>query len=402
MALEILGVGAETARMLQLGHPWVIADRYTGSWPGSLRSGQLAALQSPDGRLLGTALLDPGARVVARLLDSGRTRIDRGWFERLLLAAAQLRGNYLALEDSDAYRLVNGEGDGLPGLTIDRYGDWLMLQFYTPAWQPHLKNLLAALCSQWSPAGIYLKQRPQKTRNLKQQFDSEEQLVELVSGKPAPDSLVVSERGLRYRVQLNDGLHTGLFLDQRENRVLFRSWCADKAVLNLFCFTGAFSVTAAAGGAARVTSVDVSRRYLDWTRENAQLNDQSLKKHEFLCGDCRKVLGRLAAEKRQFDVIFVDPPSFSTTKKGKFSSRGGTSEVFAALLKVLKPGGLVMACSNHQKLDVADYLKELRRGGLDAGRTLRVIDQRGQGGDFPYPPGFPEGRYLKVVTLVAN
>lgn len=402
MTMKTLVVGAETARMLQLGHPWVIADRYTASWPGNLSSGQLAALQSPDGSLLGTALLEPGARVVARLLDSGRTRLDQGWFERRLQAAAQLRDNYLPLEDSDTYRLANGEGDGLPGLTVDRYGNWLMLQFYTPAWQPHLKNLLAALRSQWSPAGIYLKQRPQKTRNLKQQFDSTEQLVELVSGKPAPEDLIVSECGLRYRVQLNDGLHTGLFLDQRENRRLFRSWCAHKAVLNLFCFTGAFSVTAAAGGAARVTSVDASRKYLDWAAENASLNDQPQEKHEFLCGDCRKVLRRMAGEGRQFDLIFCDPPSFSTTKKGKFSSRGGTSEVFSALLEVLKPGGLVMACSNHQKMDVADYLKELRRGGLDVGRSLRVIDQRGQGGDFPYPPGFPEGRYLKVVTLMAD
>ncbi|ORJ63011.1 class I SAM-dependent rRNA methyltransferase [Geothermobacter hydrogeniphilus] len=402
MALRTLKVGAETARMLQLGHPWVIADRYTAAWPASLHPGQLARLQAPDGGLLGTALLEPGARVVARLLDRDLVDPGAGWFSRRLQAAEQLRERFLDLDRTDAFRLVNGEGDGLPGLTVDRYRDWLVVQFYTPAWQPYLKPLLAALEKTWRPAGIYLKQRPQQTRNLKQQFGSEEQLVELVAGKPAPEKLTVREHGLRYLVRLNAGLHTGLFLDQRDNRRRFGRWCRDRKVLNLFCFTGAFSVAAVAAGAAGVTSVDASRHYLDWVRDNAELNGQSPQQHELLCGDCRKVLKRLARENRLFDLVFVDPPSFSTTRKGKFSSRGGTAEIIAALLAVLKPGGLVMACSNHQKMEIADYLKELRRGGLDAGRNLKVIDQRGQGGDFPYPVGFPEGRYLKVVTLVAD
>jgi len=403
MGLKKLTVGAETARMLKLGHPWVIADRYTASWPSDLGIGEIALVHGPQDERLGTVLLEPGARTVARLLDHARIdSLGVDWFVSRLSDAQEMRRSFLGLDRTEAFRLVNGEGDGLPGLTIDCYGPWLVVQFYTSAWQVHLQPLLAALEGVLQPRGIYLKQRPQKTRDLNRQFDEDRPLVELVAGDRAPDQLVVREHDLRFGVRLNEGLHTGLFLDQRDNRRLFSSWCVDREVLNLFCFTGAFSVAAVAGGARKVTSVDASRHYLDWLGDNAELNRQDPRRHEMLCGDCRKVLGRLNRDGRRFDLVFVDPPSFSTTRKGKFSSRGGTAEVVAGLLGVLRPGGLVMACNNHQKMGVSDYLKELRRGALDAGRFLRVIDQRGQGGDFPYPVGFPEGRYLKVVTLVAD
>lgn len=342
-------------------------------------------------------MIEPGARIIARLISVDPVRLDRDWFQQRFRAAERLRTDCLNLDATDAWRLVNGEGDGLPGLTVERYGDWLMLQLYTPSWEPHLNTLTAALSQQFKPAGIYLKQRPQQTRKLAGQLQQEEQLVKLVAGHPAPEWLSVKENGLTFQVRLNDGLHTGLFLDQRDNRVRFKNVSKAKSVLNLFCFTGAFSVAAASGGATSVTSVDVSRRYLDWTRENLQLNGFPLDHHEFLAGDCLKVLRRLASDNRKFDLAFVDPPSFSTTKRGKFTTKGGTGEILAALLKVLEPGALLFACSNHQKTDWSDYLKELRRGALDAQTELQILESHGQGSDFVYPAGFPDGRYLKCV-----
>lgn len=397
MALERLAVGADTVRMLKLGHPWVIADKHTARWPSRLRLGQLAELVSPEGESLGTALIEPGARIIARLLSADAVCLERDWFQERFRAAERLRRDCLNLEATDAWRLVNGEGDGLPGLTVEHYGDWLMLQLYTPAWEPHLDTLIGALAKQCKPAGIYLKQRPQQTRELAGQLQQEDRLVKLVAGQAAPELLTVRENGLAFQVRLNEGLHTGLFLDQRDNRTRFRNVSQGRATLNLFCFTGAFSVVAAAGGASTVTSVDVSRRYLDWTRENLQLNDLPLERHELLPGDCLKVLRRLAADGRTFNLAFVDPPSFSTTKRGKFTTKGGTGEILTALFKVLEPGALLFACSNHQKTDWSDYLKELRRGALDAEVDLQILELHGQGADFVYPAGFPDGRYLKCL-----
>ncbi|MCM2265426.1 MAG: class I SAM-dependent rRNA methyltransferase [Desulfuromonadales bacterium] len=388
-------VGPETLRMLQLGHPWVIADRYTARWPKAA-SGALVNLVSDHGDFLGTALLDPGSRVVARLLDRQQINLDAAWLGSRLATAARLRC-WLELGDTTVWRLVNGEGDGLPGLTIDRYGDYLLVQYYTLAWEPHLPAVVQALMATCRPRGIYGKFRPQQTRAAGGLVKGR-----LLAGTGAPEPLVVVEHGLRYCVDLDSDLHTGLFLDQRRNRVAFRCQSAGQRVLNLFAYTGAFSVAAAAGGAERVTTIDVASRYLDRARENFRLNDFDPAGHEFIAGDCFVELEKLARGNRSFDIILMDPPSFSTTRESRFTTSGGTAELVQGALGLLPPGGLLITSSNHQKVDLADYLKELRRGALAAGRELQVIETAGQGGDFPYPVTFPEGRYLKYVVSVAG
>jgi 23S rRNA (cytosine1962-C5)-methyltransferase len=171
-------------------------------------------------------------------------------------------------------------------------------------------------------------------------------------------------------------------------------------VLNLFAYTCAFSVAAATAGAALVTSVDASATYTEWGKANFGANRLNPKRHEFLVGDCLAVLQELARQGKSYDVVLMDPPSFSTTTKSRFTTRGGTAGLVAAALPLLPPGGLLIASSNHQKVDVADYLKELRRGALQAGSELRVISLAGQPEDFPYPVTFPEGRYLKYALCV--
>ena len=149
-----------------------------------------------------------------------------------------------------------------------------------------------------------------------------------------------------------------------------------------------------------VTSVDASPGYTEWARANFSINLLNPKQHEFICGDCLKALTELVRQGKRYDVILMDPPSFSTTSKSRFTTRGGTSELVEAALPLLKEGGLLITSSNHQKLDLADYLKELRRGALKSGAELRVVATHGQPEDFPYPVTFPEGRYLKYVISV--
>ncbi|CAH2032695.1 class I SAM-dependent rRNA methyltransferase [Trichlorobacter ammonificans] len=391
-------VGADTVRMLELGHPWVIADHFTKRWPKGT-AGDLVQLVDERGKALATALLDPADRVVARVLSRKPVQLDRRWLLERFRHALILREQYLDLLDTDAYRLVNGEGDGLPGLTVDRYGDYLMVQLYCEGWRPHLKLLTAVLQELLNPNGIYEKARPQNTRELEAVSDSK-CYGRLLAGTAAPRRLEVQENGLTFLVSMEEGLNTGLFLDQRENRRALLPRMAGKRFLNLFAYTGAFSVAAAAAGAAQVTSVDVSSGYTDWNRANFEANRLNIKKHRFLVGDCLAKLAELAAAREQFDVVLMDPPSFSTTGKGRFTTRGGTSDLVAASLPLLPEGGLLICSSNHQKTDLADYLKELRRGALQAGCDLRVIEQRGQPADFPFPATFPEGRYLKYVLCV--
>ncbi|MBL0225214.1 MAG: class I SAM-dependent rRNA methyltransferase [Geobacteraceae bacterium] len=394
-------IGPESFRMVELGHPWIIADSYTKRWPKG-QAGQVIDLTGVNGEFLASALLDPQDRIVARVLSRKRMAIDLKWITRRLQAAISLRHNHAGLDDgTTAYRLVNGEGDGLPGLTVDRYGNYLMIQIYCSGWRAHLGLITRALQDLLKPAGIYEKSRPQQTRELEAVSDSK-RYGKLLTGSPAPGQLKVRENGLTFLVSLENGLNTGLFLDQRRNRGDLMTRVKGKRVLNLFAYTGAFSVAAAAAGASQVTSVDASPGYTEWAKENFSANGLKPNQHEFIIGDCLKILGNLVEQKKHFDIILMDPPSFSTTTKSRFTTRGGTSDLVAASLPLLTDGGLLIASSNHQKVDLADYLKELRRGALQAGSELRVVSLFGQPEDFPYPVTFPEGRYLKYAVCVKS
>jgi 23S rRNA (cytosine1962-C5)-methyltransferase len=400
MKKERFVVGPETARMLELGHPWVIADRYTRKWPAG-KAGDVVELADEQGNLLATALIDPGDRVTARVLAHGPMRLDKVWLQGRIERAAALRNDHAGLGDTSAFRLVNAEGDGLPGLTVDRYNDHLMVQLYTAAWKPHLPLLVSALQQVLAPAGIYEKFRPQQTRELAAAGDTKK-YSRLLAGAAAPGRTRVRENGLDFLVELETGLNTGLFFDQRENRRELMGRVRGKKVLNLFAYTGAFSVAAAAAGAERVVSVDASAPYLEWANENFGANRLNPKRHGFVVGDCFAVLAEMGHRQERFDIVLMDPPSFSTTAKSRFTTRQGTAELVTAALALLGSGGLLITSSNHQKVDVADYLKELRRGALQAGCELRVIRTTGQAADFPYPVTFPEGRYLKYVVSVRD
>jgi len=391
-------IGPESVRMLELGHPWIIADKFTAAWPKG-QPGEVVALTDKGGKVIAGALYAPGERVIARVIDTRPVAINRAWLRQRFAAAIALRRDHLDLNGSTAYRLVNGEGDGLSGLTVDVYGDWLMVQTFTAAWKPYLGAICEELQAQTGARGIYEKPRPQQTRELAAKEDST-RYSQLRCGDKAPAELVVEELGLRYGVDLADGLNTGLFPDQRENRRDLMLRVQGKSFLNLFAYTGAFSVAAAAAGAQKVTSVDTSGAYLGRAQANFELNRLNPKKHEFIVDDCFKALERFKREQRRFDAVLFDPPSFSTTRRSTFATRGGTADLTTAACAVLADGGLLIASSNHQKTDLADYLKELRRGALAAGCDLKVIGVRGQPGDFPYLVTFPEGRYLKYALMV--
>jgi len=393
-------IGPDSVRMVELGHPWIIADPFTKKWPAG-NPGDLVGLIDQQGRYLATALLDPSERIVARIISREPLRLDLAWLKGRLESAIRLRRLHGNLGDTDAYRLVNAEGDLLPGLTVDAYAGYLMIQLYGNVWKPHLQLLTRALQELLSPLGIYEKTRPQKTRELEAGSDNKN-YGRLLQGKPLQSRHQVRENGLNLLVSLEKGLDTGLFPDQRKNRRELMARAAGKRVLNLFSYTGAFSVAAAVAGASRVTSVDVSPAYTDWARANFEANRLNPARHEFIVGDCLGTLTDLKRRTSSFDIVIMDPPSFSTTAKSRFTTRGGTAELVAAALPLLQEGGLLLCSSNHQKVDIADYLKELRRGAIQAGSGLQVLSLAGQPEDFPYPVTFPEGRYLKFAICAKS
>lgn len=391
-------VGPESVRMIELGHPWIIADKFTRLWPAG-NPGDLVELSDERGRFLATAMLDPAERVVARVLSRERMTLDNAWLTKRLRMAIDMRRAHADIGDTDAFRLVNGEGDNLPGLTVDRYGDHLLLQIYCSGWQNHLQQIARVLEDILHPVGIYAKSRPQKTREL-EAMGNTKKYGRLISGEPGPYPVQVRENGLNFLVDLERGLNTGLFLDQRRSRRDMMARAPGKRLLNLFAHTAAFSVAAAVAGGKEVTSVDASAAYTEWGKANFGANRLNPKRHHFIVGDCLDVMGELARQGKNYDIVLMDTPSFSTTSSSRFTTRGGTSDLVAAALQLLQAGGLLIASSNHQKVDVADYLKELRRGSLVAGCGLNVVSLHGQPEDFPYPVTFPEGRYLKYAVCV--
>src|ERR1039457_2214350 len=271
-------IGPESVRMVDLGHPWIIADGYTKRWPTG-QAGQLGEMSDEKGRFLASALLNPHERMLARVLWRERRQLNRAWLATRLQAAIDLRRNHAGLgDDTTAFRMVNGEGDGLPGLTVDRYGDYLMVQIYCNGWRTHLKLITGLLQELLAPAGIYEKSRPQKTRELEAVSDSK-RYGRLLAGSPAPGNLEVLENGLTFLISLENGLNSGLFLDQRRNRRDLMTRSDGKRVLNLFAYTGAFSVAAAAAGASLVTSVDASPGYTEWAKANFGVNRINPKRH---------------------------------------------------------------------------------------------------------------------------
>ncbi|HEX2770413.1 MAG TPA: class I SAM-dependent rRNA methyltransferase, partial [Geobacteraceae bacterium] len=211
-----LSVGPESVRMIELGHPWIIADDFTKRWPAG-NSGELVELTDEKGRFLATAMLDPAERVVARVLARERMALDQAWLTKRMRGAIELRLAHADLGDTNAFRLVNAEGDNLPGLTVDRYGEHLLLQLYCSGWQNHLQLVARVLEDLLHPMGIYAKSRPQKTREL-EAMGNTKKYGRLITGEPSPQPLQVLENGLNFLLNLEQGFNTGLFLDQRRNR----------------------------------------------------------------------------------------------------------------------------------------------------------------------------------------
>lgn len=314
----------------------------------------------------------------------------------VLARAAERRWGLAHREGLTAFRLVNEEGDGIAGLAVDAYDEWLVAHLYSQPIEERIDEVLDAL-EALGVRGIYVKRRPKQANVIGDASDEAYAPSEAVRGEPAPDPLVITENGLPYLVRLGESLSTGIFLDQRENRRRVRELAGGARVLNLFAYTCAFTISAAAGGAKETLSVDASSRALAWGRENLERAGLASSAHRFEAADAFDVLARLAREGARFDLICVDPPTYSTTRSSRWTSGGDWRRLASAAFAVLAPGGRLLACSNDRRLRGQKLRRHLHEAARDAGIELAQMKDLPCPSDFP--PPFGEEPHLKSILV---
>ncbi|MBE7454883.1 MAG: class I SAM-dependent rRNA methyltransferase [Kofleriaceae bacterium] len=392
----------DVARHLRAGHPWVYREAV--GRPLRDAPGVTLDVVDPDGELCGRGLYEGEGAIALRLWTRDDRPIDGALVAARVKAAVALRRRFLDLDALQHVRLVNGESDGLPGVAVERYADYLVVQLFSPSLTeaPALRAaLLDALEAELAPRGIYEQRRH---RSLGGEAPRQAG-AELVRGAPAPVELEVREDDLRFIVDVTAPLSTGLFADLRLGRRCVRAYARDRRVLNLFSYTGAISVYAHAGGAAHVTAIDVAAKAHARARRNFAASGFDPETPEHVVGDTFKVLARFAERRTRFDLVALDPPAFASAaaRGGKpWSAVKDYAELVAAALGVLEPGGLLAAASSTHKVSADEFDAALADGAAQARATLKIIDRAGLPPDFPVVPGFPEGNYLKFALGVRS
>lgn len=314
------------------------------------------------------------------------------------LEAARARRKALENDpNTTAYRLVNADGDGIPGLTLDCFDGVLVASLYTELEAATETALIETIAELLAPRAVYLKRRPREARHLAN--TARDQLApELPVYGEALETLTVLEHGVKYLIRPGGDLSVGLFLDMRDTRAWLRPRVREKTVLNAFAYTCGFGLVSRLGRASRVVNLDLSRRVLDWGTENYALNNLEAERPDFISGDVFDWLDRFARKQERFDIVILDPPSFSTAKGSRFSAAADYDKLAALASRIVAPGGMLLACCNHAKLPRRTFARMLTDGVKDAGRKARVIASLKQS-DLDYPvPDDLEGS-LKVIVL---
>jgi 23S rRNA (cytosine1962-C5)-methyltransferase len=378
----VVVISARGEERLRGGHPWIYRSDVVDA---HLDGGQIATIKGPRGRVLGRALYSDRSQIAIRVIDVG-DRPDEAWLRRRLEAAIAFRTTLQI--DATAYRLVHGEADLLPSLVIDRYGDYLVVQALSQAMDRLLPDVVGILGDLVQPKGILARNDP-RARVL----EGLEQRVEVLAGE-IPDAVEVHELGVKYAVDLRHGQKTGLFLDQRENRVAAAQY-AHGRLLDCFSYQGGFAL-ALAPRCRETIAFDVSEDAVERIRRNADANGVTI--------DARvgNVFDELRGQERlgeRFDTIVLDPPAFAKNKAAVPNARAGYKEINLRALKLLNPGGILVTCSCSYNVNEALFAEVVYEASVDAQAHVTVLEKRMQGRDHPVLLGVPETYYLKCFIL---
>lgn len=390
MPETILRLKKGTDRRLRGGHLWIYSNEVdVAATPlKGIVPGTSAVIQDSRGQPLGAATVNPASLICARLYSrQAKRELDASLLIDRLKVALTLREQ---LYPQHCYRLAYGEADLLPGLIVDRYGDYLALQTTTAGMDCRMDSVLEALEEVLSPRGIVSK-------NVGD-FRLVEHLPEkqeVLQGE-VPEQVELKENGCRFMVPLIDGQKTGWFYDHRENRAFMQRFCPNKTVLDVFSYAGGWGVQAAVAGASSVVCVDSSVSALDLVQRNASLNGKG-DRVSSLQGKAAEVMKALIAEKRLFDIIVLDPPAFIKRKKDQQQGEKAYHQINELALKLLHPGGLLVSASCSMHLPTESLINIVRSAGGNRSRRLQVVAALGQGPDHPIHPSIAETSYLKAV-----
>ncbi|MGI6368084.1 MAG: class I SAM-dependent rRNA methyltransferase [Anaerolineae bacterium] len=377
-------------RALNNRHPWIFSGAIADV-EGQALPGQVVRVAGSRGDGLAVGYHNPNSQIAVRILSwDPEAQID-GAFLRLALERAIARRRTLpGLARTNARRLVNAESDGLPGLIVDQYGEWVVLQSLT-AGIDRLKDDLAHLLMELlQPAGVFER----SDADVRPREGLAPAVGSLLGAIP-PDTVMLEENGRSFAVDLVNGHKTGFYLDQRDSRVRVAAYCQDATVLNVFSYTGGFGVYAATAGAAHVVNLDSSAEVLALAERNMALNHVSADRAESIVGDAFAVLRTMRDQARRFDLIVLDPPKFAFSRAQLNSALRGYKDINLQALHLLRPGGILATFSCSGAVDESLFQKVVFEAALDAGRDVQVLERLSQASDHPILLSFPEAQYLK-------
>ena len=375
-------------------HPWIFSGAIQNVADEPVSGGTVDVLSS-NWQLLAQAAYSPNSQIRARVWTFDQEPVDQEFFRRRIRSAIDTRRTLPVGGQSNAFRLIYAESDGLPGLIVDRYGEVLVLQSLTTGSEVWKERLADLLLEETGLTTIY-----ERSDADVRELEGLAAHVGFLRGELASLIFPITEQGLKFNVNLQAGHKTGSYLDQRENRRRVRELTKDKEVLDCFCYTGGFTVNALAGGAKSVLSIDSSAEALALCQENILLNDLDASRQTALEGDVFHVLRKFRDENRSFDMIILDPPKFAPTAAQAERAARGYKDINLLAFKLLRPGGMLVTFSCSGGVDAALFQKIVAGSALDAGVDAQIVERLSQSADHPVSLHFPEGAYLKGLICL--
>ncbi len=376
-------------RKAENGHPWIYSDEING-YDGEYKNGDIVEVYNFKEQFIGKAYINDASKIALRIMTRDKNEeIDEEFFSKRFKMSWDYRKKVI---DTSSCRLIFGEADFLPGLTVDKYEDYYVIQIASLGMDKYRELIVKILLEDFNAKGIY-----ERSDIASRELEGLEQKKGFLTA-PFDTMIQITENGVKYYVDIENGQKTGFFLDQKENRKAIHRICKDAEVLDCFTHTGSFALNAGIAGAKSVLGIDVSEHAVDFARKNAELNGLS-NRVEFQCHNAFHLLPDWAREGKSFDVVILDPPAFTKSRDTVNGAKRGYKEINLRGLKMVRPGGYLVTCSCSHFMK-EDLLKEtLRDAAKDAKRTLRQVEFRTQSADHPILWNSDESYYLKFFIF---
>jgi len=375
-------------------HPWIFSGAIQKA-DENIVSGSTVDLLSSDKKFIARASYSPTSQIRARVWTFEDEPVDKEFFRHKIRSSLATRQMLNIESQSNSYRLIYAESDGIPGLIVDKYNEVLVLQSLT-AGSEYWKDTFADILLEETGINTIYERSDADVRELEGLTPK----VGVLRGTLSTTLITIQEFGLKFNVNFATGHKTGFYFDQRVNRLRVRELSKDKDVLDCFCYSGGFTINALAGGANSVLSVDSSADALELCKENIVINDLPLDKHTSLEGDVFQLLRKFRDENRSFDMIILDPPKFAPTSAHAEKATRAYKDINLLAFKLLRPGGILVTFSCSGGVDAGLFQKIVAGAALDAGVEAQIVEHLSQGADHPISLHFPEGAYLKGLVCL--